>query len=133
MISRRALFSWMVPRESDGARAAEEAPEAAAPAGHTRSGEPGPVARGRVAWQLPREAPARPLGSRLVAAVSPFQCLNAGADFCATCVERCPRPGALRTEGRRVRVDPTRCDGCGQCVPLCPAPGGAILLHPVYT
>lgn len=85
---------------------------------------------GRVAW-LDR-APAAPEASEgpRVAVVLPFSCLNAGADFCATCVERCPEPGALRLDGRRVAVDPGRCTGCGACVPLCPAPGGAILLRP---
>lgn len=75
-------------------------------------------------------APAGVAGA-LVASVSTFACLNAKADFCATCVERCPEPGAVRVEGRRVVVDPLRCNGCGVCVPLCPAPGGAILLSPV--
>lgn len=67
----------------------------------------------------------------MVAVLSTFACLNAGADFCATCVERCPEPGAIRLDGRRVVIDASVCNGCGVCVPLCPAPGGAILLKPV--
>jgi Pyruvate/2-oxoacid:ferredoxin oxidoreductase delta subunit len=86
--------------------------------------------RGRVAWQRARrEAAALELGPK-VAVIATFSCLNAGADFCATCVERCPEPGALRLDGRRVVVDADVCNGCGVCVPLCPAPGGAILLKP---
>jgi Pyruvate/2-oxoacid:ferredoxin oxidoreductase delta subunit len=110
MISRRALFAWILPGE----------PEVSLPP---------PV--GRIAWQeARREVAGSPTGRR-VAVVSTFSCVNAGADFCATCVERCPRPGAVRVDGRRVVVDPAVCDGCGVCVPLCPAPGGAILLQPV--
>jgi Pyruvate/2-oxoacid:ferredoxin oxidoreductase delta subunit len=72
-----------------------------------------------------------PAANALVAAVSTFACLNSKADFCATCVERCPEPGALRVEARRIVVDAERCTGCGECVARCPAPGGAILLRPV--
>lgn len=107
MISRRALFSFGF----DGPA------EPAAPS--TRAVAP-----------ISRTPPApRPM----VAVVSTFSCLNAKADFCATCVERCPVPGAIRVEGRRVVVERSHCDGCGICVPLCPAPGGAILLTPVLT
>ncbi len=82
---------------------------------------------------VPR-GPARPAETRpMVAVVVTFSCLNAKADFCATCVERCPVPGAVKVEGRRVVVDAAHCTGCGVCVPLCPAPGGAILLKPVGT
>jgi NAD-dependent dihydropyrimidine dehydrogenase PreA subunit len=116
MMSRRALFSWILP--------GGEEPEAPFP--------PSP-ARGRVAWLADRRAEvaevAEDAGPRVVV-VSPFACLNAGADFCATCVERCPAPGAIRIEGRRVVVAPDRCDGCGRCVPYCPAPGGALRLQP---
>lgn len=82
----------------------------------------------RALFQLDLDAP---VVNARVAVVSTFACLNAKADFCATCVERCPEPGALRVEGRRVRVDPEWCTGCGECVARCPAPGGAILLKPV--
>ncbi|MFN7146553.1 MAG: 4Fe-4S binding protein, partial [Myxococcota bacterium] len=90
-----------------------------------------PVApRGRIAWQhARRDAALLEVGPK-VAVIATFSCLNAGADFCATCVERCPEPGALRLDGRRVVVDADVCNGCGVCVPLCPAPGGAILLKP---
>ncbi len=108
MISRRALFSLSL----------SEPPEPAGP------GEPAEPLRARRS-----STPAAP--RPMVAVVVTFSCLNAKADFCATCVERCPIQGAVKVEGRRVVVDPTRCNGCGVCVPLCPAPGGAILLTPV--
>lgn len=97
--------------------------------------EPGEGAgpRARVMWTDARRALPPPPSGPMLAVVSPFACLNAGADFCATCVERCPTPGAVRVDGRRVVVDPARCDGCGVCVPLCPAPGGAILLRPAVS
>lgn len=109
MISRRALFTLEL---VDGAAPPEPAV---------------PVAPPKPSATPP--ASARPL----VAVVSTFSCLNAKADFCATCVERCPVPGALKVEGRRVFVIASACTGCGVCVPLCPAPGGAILLTPVFT
>lgn len=117
MISRRALFDWIVQEPE-----VLPPPESAPPAAAARSS--------RIAWQQARRASAEVVGARL-AVISTFACLNAGADFCATCVERCPEPGAIRLEGRRVVVDAERCNGCGVCVPLCPAPGGAILLKPV--
>lgn len=67
---------------------------------------------------------------RRVATVDPGACLNGRADFCATCVERCPVPGAIRLDGRRVVVDDAVCTGCGECAARCPAPGYAILLEP---
>ena len=75
------------------------------------------------------EAPPPEEGAR-VAVIDSAACLNAHADFCATCVERCPVPGAIALEGRRVVVDPERCTGCGECAARCPAPGFAILLEP---
>ncbi len=73
---------------------------------------------------------ARGRSEEKLATVQTFSCLNRGADFCATCVERCPTPGAIRVDGRRVVIDPVRCTGCGDCALACPAPGGAILLVP---
>ncbi len=54
-------------------------------------------------------------------------CLNSLADFCATCVERCPVEGAIQLVGRHPEVQEA-CTGCGICIPLCPAPGGALHL-----
>jgi Pyruvate/2-oxoacid:ferredoxin oxidoreductase delta subunit len=65
-----------------------------------------------------------------VAKVQTFSCLNAMGSFCSTCIERCPEPGAIVAEGRRVVVVPDRCTGCGLCADVCPAPGNAILLVP---
>ena len=113
MMSRRALFSWILPGGEDA-----EPPFPPSPA------------RGRVAWLADRRAEVAEVAGPRVVVVSPFACLNAGADFCATCVERCPVPGAIRIEGRRVVVAPDHCDGCGRCVPCCPAPGGALRLQP---
>ncbi len=110
MMSRRSLLGWMLPHRAD--------PSSLGAGG-------GPPAT------PPRRAAALELAGPKVAVISTFGCLNAGADFCATCVERCPEPGAIRLDGRRVVVDAERCTGCGVCVPLCPAPGGAILLKPV--
>lgn len=114
MMSRRALLGWMLP-----------------PTEATPAPVEAPPLRGRVVPQRARLREAPAVAGPRVAVVSTFACLNAGADFCATCVERCPEPGAIRVEGRRVVVDPAVCNGCGVCVPLCPAPGGAILLMPV--
>jgi Pyruvate/2-oxoacid:ferredoxin oxidoreductase delta subunit len=81
-------------------------------------GDPGPVRSEGESGRL--ESPGRVVIDRRA-------CLNTGADFCATCVERCPVPGAIRLDGRHPAVL-AACTGCGVCVPLCPAPGGAMML-----
>lgn len=113
-VSRRALFRLAFDEESQ----AESSPRQ----------EPPPPAIGRIAWQDARHARPALLDGPQVAKVLTFSCLNAGADFCATCVERCPEPGAIAVQGRVVVVDPLRCTGCGECVAVCPAPGGAIVM-----
>lgn len=65
-----------------------------------------------------RWSPAEPEASaRRVARIEPRLCVA----FCATCVERCPVPGALvRVEGRPAVT--AACDGCGLCLQVCPSP-----------
>lgn len=64
------------------------------------------------------------------AQIQTFSCLNTLGGFCSVCVERCPVPGAIRLDGRRVVVDADACTGCGICAYACPAPGTAILVLP---
>jgi Pyruvate/2-oxoacid:ferredoxin oxidoreductase delta subunit len=91
---------------------------------------PGPApAPAAVNWLGDRAVAPLAEGKR-IAKVQPFSCLNAMGSFCSTCVERCPVPGAIRAEGRRVLVAAEACTGCGICADVCPAPGNAILLVP---
>ena len=66
-----------------------------------------------------REGSPEPPGA-MVAWIRAEACL--ARTGCATCVERCPAPGALVWEGMTPVVDPRRCTGCGDCAALCPAP-----------
>lgn len=61
-----------------------------------------------------------------VAWIRPDRCL--ARTGCATCVERCPTPGAIRWQDGAPVVVPQVCDSCGVCVALCPAPTPAIAL-----
>ena len=79
--------------------------------------------------EAPRSSPSSQSGRgpslpqmRFVARVVNSQCLGSARQICGTCVERCPRPGALRMEGLFPIVDANQCDGCGECERLCPAP-----------
>jgi Pyruvate/2-oxoacid:ferredoxin oxidoreductase delta subunit len=85
---------------------------------------------------LPPPWAARQRAQRAVATVPQlarvlgFECIAGTAGLCATCIERCPIPGALVTSGGPPRVDATLCDGCGACEEACPAPRKAIIMLP---
>jgi MauM/NapG family ferredoxin protein len=70
---------------------------------------------------------AGPIGT---ACVRETECLNRLGSPCATCVERCPVPGAIRLGARTPIVEPGVCTGCGVCAHVCPAPTKAILILP---
>ncbi|MDZ4402518.1 4Fe-4S binding protein [Prosthecobacter sp.] len=53
--------------------------------------------------------------------------------FCATCVERCPVPGAMSRDRGLPMVNPDVCTGCGICHDVCPAPRKAVLMLPRRT
>ena len=50
--------------------------------------------------------------------------------FCSACLERCPVPGAMRSERGLPWVIADTCTGCGVCQEVCPAPRNAVLLLP---
>jgi MinD superfamily P-loop ATPase len=85
---------------------------------------------------LPPPWAARQRAQRAVATVPRFarvlgfECIAGTAGLCATCIERCPVPGALVTSGGPPRVEAALCDGCGACEEACPAPRKAIILLP---
>lgn len=64
-----------------------------------------------------------------VAIIQGRHCL-ALTSFCATCVERCPVPGAMRVCNGMPMVVPDACTGCGICSQVCPAPTNAVLMLP---
>ena len=78
--------------------------------------------RALLAWWADEDPPARVTLDRSA-------CLTSFADFCATCVERCPVEGAILLVGRHPVVQEA-CTGCGVCIPLCPAPKRALSLSP---
>ena len=53
--------------------------------------------------------------------------------FCATCVERCPVPGAMSRDRGMPMVHADVCTGCGICHDVCPAPRNAVLMMPRRT
>lgn len=145
MRSRRELFTWMLPpsdpapperppseRPRSERPAPDIPPEIAARAARFRAEREARASAippvGRIHWMNEEPPPAPLADGPRVAVVSRAACLNAGADFCATCVERCPEPGAIHLDGRHITVEAARCTGCGICVTACPAPGGALRL-----
>jgi Na+-translocating ferredoxin:NAD+ oxidoreductase RNF subunit RnfB len=73
--------------------------------------------------------PATPAQVPRVAVIQGRYCL-AYTSFCSICVERCPVPGALPSQGGIPMVVPEICTGCGVCQEVCPAPRNAVLLLP---
>lgn len=67
-----------------------------------------------------------------LARIDPGMCLAHRGEFCATCSERCPVPGAVVVTNGRPRIDASVCVGCGACAFSCPAPGNAIAVMPVF-
>jgi Na+-translocating ferredoxin:NAD+ oxidoreductase RNF subunit RnfB len=65
-----------------------------------------------------------------VAVIAGRQCLAYQNNFCTTCSERCPVPGAIVIEKGFPRVVPQVCTGCEICHQVCPAPENAILMVP---
>jgi Na+-translocating ferredoxin:NAD+ oxidoreductase RNF subunit RnfB len=79
-----------------------------------------------------RSRPAEAAAPSTVPRVAVIQgrfCL-AYTSFCSVCVERCPVPGALPSQGGIPMVAPEICTGCGVCQEVCPAPRNAVLLIP---
>lgn len=78
-----------------------------------------------------RSHPAKPATPQVprVAVIQGRYCL-AYTSFCSVCVERCPVPGALPSQGGIPMVVPEICTGCGVCQEVCPAPRNAVLLLP---
>ena len=105
-LTRRELWSWMVPRRADPAPAAEP-----------------------LAWTPGAPVAAPPIPPTLAPRIVAASCL-ATTSFCSVCRERCPRPGAIVVDGRTPRIVDAACDGCGRCVATCPAPTLAIALGP---
>lgn len=75
------------------------------------------------------EASASANAGTRVAIIQGRLCL-ALTSFCAACVERCPVPGAMRTERGMPMVVADLCTGCGVCRDVCPAPVNAVLFLP---
>ncbi|ADE53091.1 4Fe-4S binding protein [Coraliomargarita akajimensis] len=71
-----------------------------------------------------------PVAGPQVAIIQGRHCLAYQNNFCSTCKERCPVPGAITSQHGIPRVVTELCTGCGVCHQLCPAPTNAILLYP---
>ncbi len=67
-------------------------------------------------------------GAGMKARILHYSCL--ASTGCATCVERCPEPGAMTMSAGLPSVVADACTGCGICADMCPAPGKAIVLGP---
>lgn len=81
-------------------------------------------------WEARRRARRAEGSAPRVVRVLAFECIAGTAGLCATCVERCPIPGAIVASGGAPRVDAALCDGCGACEEACPAPRRALQLLP---
>lgn len=63
----------------------------------------------------------------LVAVIQGRDC-TAEIDFCSTCYDECPEPGAIELTDGIPMVIPELCTGCGICHDVCPAPNNAVLM-----
>jgi len=118
-VSRRGFFALLRGRPVDVSAPARE-PEPTA----DLDGEPPPP------WEARQRARRAVDSVPRLARVLAFECIAGSAGLCATCIERCPVPGALVTSGGPPRIDATLCDGCGACEEACPAPRKAIVMLP---
>ena len=104
-VSRRDLFAIFARRRRPGSTPPARSNENAAPA------EPQPA----------------PAPTDFIAIVQGRHCI-ALTSFCSVCAERCPVPGAMRSERGMPMVVADVCTGCGVCKEVCPAPTNAILM-----
>ena len=59
-------------------------------------------------------------------------CLAGQGQPCRECVDQCPEPGAITTQGDVPIVIADACTGCGVCRTACVAPDNAVVLMPVF-
>lgn len=121
-VSRRSFFALLRGRGRD--EAAEPAQAAESACADEADVEPPPPWEAR--QRARRAADSVPRFARVLA----FDCIAGSSGLCATCVERCPVPGALVAAGGPPRVDAALCDGCGACEEACPAPRKAVVMLP---
>lgn len=57
-------------------------------------------------------------------------CLAHRGEFCTTCSERCPMPGAIKVRDGKPTIRTAACTGCGVCHHVCPAPINAVRIFP---
>lgn len=57
-------------------------------------------------------------------------CLAHRGEFCTTCSERCPMPGAIKVRDGKPTIRTPACTGCGVCHHVCPAPINAVRIFP---
>ena len=115
-LSRRGFFSALTRRRRSAPAGPARAPEPSAP--------PQPVEA--AAASVP---PAGVEAAPQVAVIQGRFCL-AYTSICSVCAERCPVPGAIRTERGIPSVVADTCTGCGVCHDVCPAPRNAVLVLP---
>ncbi len=57
-----------------------------------------------------------------VAIIAGRFCLAYQGNFCTTCSDNCPEPGAILIEQGLPRIIAEACTGCRKCHEVCPAP-----------
>lgn len=57
-------------------------------------------------------------------------CLAHRGEFCTTCSEHCPMPGAIKIRDGKPAILSAACTGCGVCFHVCPAPINAVRIYP---
>lgn len=65
------------------------------------------------------------------AVIKPELCLAGQGQPCRECVDQCPEPGAITTQGSAPIVIADACTGCGVCRAACVAPDNAVVLMPI--
>ena len=87
-----------------------------------------PAGAGLVAWMDGRgvEHDEAAPGADRIARILMDRCLAHMGGLCSTCVERCPKPGAIGLVDDKPVVDPDVCNGCHVCADMCPVPRPAI-------